>query len=57
MATVKLPGSERFDTQTEVQTSTQNGEVSLALEFQTQLSNASCKHGILDHGKKVKKVK
>ena len=32
-------------------TSTQNTDVSLALEFQKHLSNASRKHGVLDQRK------
>ena len=35
-------------------TATQNSDVSLALEFQTHLSNASRKHGILYHAKHKK---
>ena len=49
MATVQLAGSKRFDTQMAVHTVTQNTDVSLALEFKKYLSNASLKHGIIDH--------
>ena len=48
MATVQFPGSERFDRQMAVHISAKHSDVSLALEFQKHLSNASRKHGILD---------
>ena len=54
MATVQLPVSERVDTQMEAHKETKNTDLILVLEFQSQLSNASHKHGILDHGKPKK---
>ena len=39
MATVQLPGSERFDTKIVAHTATQNTDMILALEFQKNLSN------------------
>ena len=55
MDTVQLPVSKWFDTQMAVHTATKNTDVSLALESQKHLSNASHKHGIIDH-RKHKKV-
>ena len=49
MDTVKLPGSESFDTQMSVHTATQNTNVILSQGFQKHLSNGSHKHGILDN--------
>ena len=54
MDTFQIPGSERFDTKMSAHTSTQNTDVSLALEFQKHLSNASQKYIILDNGKQKK---
>ena len=51
---MQLPGSERFYTQMEVHTATQNYGVILAQEFQKHLSNSSLKHGVLYHGKHKK---
>ena len=39
METVQLPGSERFDTKMAAHRATQNTYMSLALEFQSNLSN------------------
>ena len=46
MTTVQLPGSELFDTHIGVHTETLTTGVSLALEFQKKMYNASRKHGI-----------
>ena len=46
MKTFQLPGSERFDTKLSAHKTTQNTDVSLALEFQKHLLNSSRKHGI-----------
>ena len=46
-----LLGSKRFDTQMSAHTATQNTDANLAQGFQKHLSNESCKHGIIDHGK------
>ena len=54
MTTGQFPGSELFDSKIVVHIATQNFDVSLALEFQIHLSNASRKHGILDHGNRKK---
>ena len=56
VVTVKLPGSELFDTYMTVHTATQNSDVSLAQEFQKHLSNVSHKHDILDNVKHKKRL-
>ena len=38
MSNVQLPGSKRFDSQTQIHTSNQNNDVSLAKEFQKHLT-------------------
>ena len=48
MGTAQIPDSQRFDTKMKIHTSTHNSDVSLAQEFQKHLSNASCKHSIVD---------
>ena len=57
MATVQLTGSKRFDTQIAVHTATQSTDMNLSLEFQKYLSNASLKHGIIDHVQHLKTFK
>ena len=54
VATLRLPGSKRFDTQMEVHVVTQNTDLSLAQEFQKHLPNESRKHGIIYNGKHKK---
>ena len=54
MTTTQLLCSQRFDTQMEVHTATQNTNVSLAQEFQKYLSNEPQKHDIIDKGKQKK---
>ena len=56
MTTLQLPGSKWIDIQTLVYIATQNTFLSLALEFQNDLSNESNKHVIIDH-RKPKNVK
>ena len=51
MDNFQITGSERFDTQMSAHTVKYNTVVSLALEFQKHLSNASRKHDTSDHGK------
>ena len=51
MATVQLHGSQIFDTQMVIHTSTHNSDVSLAQELQKHFSNASRKHGVSGYGK------
>ena len=55
MVMLQLPGSKWFDTQMAVHTATQNTDVSLALESQKHLSNASRKHYNFDNGKHKKR--
>ena len=54
MVTVKLPCSERFDTQMEMHTTTHTNNISLAQLFQNNFSNESHRHGIIDDGKHKK---
>ena len=54
MATDRIPGSKRSDTQMSVHTSIQNTYVSLAQEFQKHLSNESPKHVNIDHARHKK---
>ena len=55
MDTVQLPDSRGFYTQMEMETSTQDSDVSLAQGFQRQFSDESRKRGILDYGKDQKR--
>ena len=55
MIPVPLPGSQRFDTQMAIHTSTHNSYVSSAQKFQKHLSNASHKHSIFDYRKHKKR--
>ena len=59
MATVQLPGSERFDIQMAVHTATQNSDVSLAQEFQKTylMYHASMLFQIMVNTKKFKYTK
>ena len=57
ISTVKLHGSEWFNTKIAVHTATKHSDVSLAQEFQNHLSDESRKHGILDQVKDPKKGK
>ena len=50
MVTVQLTGSEWFGKKIAVHKSSQNIDVSSALEFQKHLYNTSRRHGILDNG-------
>ena len=49
-----MPGSEWFDTKMSVHTSTKKTDVSLALDFQKDVSNESRKHSIIDNVKQKK---
>ena len=49
--TVKIPGTEDYDSQTEMNTSTENKDISLAREFQKYLSDPTRSHVLLYHGK------
>ena len=51
MKNVKLPGALGYDKHTEIHTSTQKGDISLAREFQKQLLDPSRKNGVIDQGK------
>ena len=51
MVTLQLPGLKYYDTQMAMQSTTNNADVSLPQLFQTHLSNASRKIGVIDQGK------
>ena len=51
MPTVKLPGSNRFDSQMQMHTVTQKYDVSLAREFQQHMTNKHSKDDAIDKGK------
>ena len=51
ISTVQLPGSKRFDSQIQIYTGTQKDYVSLAKEFQQNLTNKHRKDGVIDQGK------
>ena len=51
MSTVQLPGSNRFDSQMQMNTGDQKYGVSLAKEFQQHLINKHRKDGFIDQGK------
>ena len=51
MPTVQLPGSNIFDSQMQMNTGNQNNDVSLAKEFQQNLTKEHLKNGVIDQGK------
>ena len=53
MSNVKLPGSNIFDSQTQMHTGNQNDDVSLAKEFQHHLTKEHRKNGVFDQGKTI----
>ena len=54
ISTFQLPGSKRFDSQTQMHTGTQKIDVNLAKEFQEHLTKNSRKDGVIDQGKSKK---
>ena len=54
MSTVKLNGSNRFDSHMQMHTCTQKYDVSLAKEFQHYLTKEHRKNGVFDQGKNKK---
>ena len=51
MSTVQILGSNRFESQMQMHTGTQNYDVSLAKEFQHHPTKNNHKYGVIDHGK------
>ena len=51
MSTVQLPGSNRFDSKMKIRTGNQKFDVSLAKEFQNNLTKEHRKNGVIDQGK------
>ena len=51
MSNVKLPVSNRFDSQIQMHTGNQKNDVSLAREFQQHLTKEHRKNGVIDQGK------
>ena len=56
MSNVQLPGSNRFDSQMQIQTGNQKYDVSLAKEFQHHLTKEHRKNGVIDQGKYKKTI-
>ena len=55
MYTVQLPGSKTFDTQILMHYCTLKKDVSLAKEFQKNMSKYDRKHGVIDQGNNRKR--
>ena len=55
MSNVFLPGSNRFDSQIQMQSGNQNNDVSLAKEFQKHLTKEHRKNGVIDQVKYKKR--
>ena len=55
MYTVQLPVSNRFDSQIQIHTGTENKDVSLAQKFQHHLTKEHLKNGMFDQGKNNKR--
>ena len=55
MSTVKLPGSNIFDSHMQIHIVNQKYDVSLANEFQNHLTKEHHKNGVFDQGKKNKR--
>ena len=55
MSKVQLPGSIRFDSQIKIHNSTENKDVSLALEFKDHLEDKHRKNGVIDKVKSRKR--
>ena len=53
--TVKLPGAEDYDSHMAMHTSTAKTDTSLAREFQKNISYPTWVHGLLNHGKYIKR--
>ena len=51
MSTVKLPGSNIFDSQMQIHTGNQKYDVTLDKEFQHYLTKENRKNGVIDQGK------
>ena len=54
MSTAHFPGSNIFDSQIQMYTSTEKEDVSLAKEFQQHLTKKHLKDGVIDQGKHKK---
>ena len=54
MTTVQLPGTEAYESQMAMHTSTANTDIILERVYQKHLSDPTQAHGLLDHSKDIK---